>query len=181
MPEKTPTAGAESLMASLNVPARSMTQTARTAAVGQRAPRATTIVQTVPAVRERVIRRAGVEETVLQAVPGRLAEAPLQEKPAGRASRADPGISNPGVTLRCRRGGLAQIVRRVRTVRLVRIVRLVKNVRRALRMPRASVRRKRQPSAVTRHRVQRSVLRTAHVRWRVRWKIPVVTAMQAIA
>ena len=69
-------------MASPNVPARSMTQTARTAAVGQRAPRATLIVRTVPAVRERVIRRAGVEETAVPAVPGRLAEAPLQEKPA---------------------------------------------------------------------------------------------------
>lgn len=160
-------------MASLNVPARSMTQTARTAAVGQRAARATPIVRTVPAVRERVILQVGLAGTVLQTVPARLAEAPLQEKPG--ASRADPGISIPRVTVRCRRGGLAQIVRRVR------IVRLVKNVRRVLRMPRASVRRKRQSSAATSHHVQGSVLRTVHVRWRVRVKIPVVTAMQGIA
>ncbi len=162
-------------MARLNVPARSMTQTARTAADGQRAARATVIVRTAPAVRARVIRRPGVEETAVQAVPGRLAEAPLQEKAAGRASRADPGISIPRVTVRRRRGGRVLIVRRVR------IVRLVKNVRRALRMPRASIRRKRQPSAATSHLVQGSVHRTVHVRWRVRRKIPVVTAMQASA
>ncbi len=162
-------------MASLNVPARSMTQTARTAAVGQRVARATPSVRMVPAVRERVIRLAGVEETVLQAVPGRLAEAPLQEKPEGRASRAAPGISIPRVTVRCRRGGLVQSVRRVRSVRLV------KNVRRERRMPRASVRRRRQPSAATSHHVQRSVLRIVHVRWRVRATIPVVTAMRVTA
>jgi hypothetical protein len=84
-------------------------------------------------------------------------------------------ISIPRVTVRCRRGGLVQIVRRVR------IVRRVKNVRRVLRMLRASVRRKRQSSAATSHHVQGSVLRTAHVRWRVRGKIPVVTAMRVIA
>jgi hypothetical protein len=114
-----------------------------------------------------------VEETVLPAVHGRLAEAPLQEKPG--ASRAAPGISIRRVTVRCHSGGLVQIVRRVR------IVRLVKNVRRVLRMPRASVRRKRQSSAATSHHVQGSVLRTVHVRWSVRVKIPVVTAMQVIA
>jgi hypothetical protein len=110
-----------------------------------------------------------VEETVLPAVHGRLAEAPLQEKPG--ASRAAPGISIPRVTVLCRRGGLAQSVRRVRIVRLVQIV------RRVLRMPRVSVRTKRQSSADTSHHVQGSVRHTVHVRWRVQWKIPVVTAM----
>jgi hypothetical protein len=160
-------------MASLNVPARSMTQTARTAAVGQRAPRATPIVQAVPAVRDRVILQAGVAGTAVQAVPVRLAEAPLQEKPG--ASRVAPGISIRRVTDRCSRGGLAQIVRRVR------IVRLVKNVSHVSRTPRASVRRKRLASVDTNPHVQGSVLRIVHVRWRGLSKIPAVTAMQANA
>ena len=166
-------AGAESPMASLNVPARSMTQTARTAAVGQRARRAIPIVRAVPAVRERAILQVGLAGTVLQTVPVRLAEAPLPERPG--ASRADPGISIRRVTDRCRSGGLAQSVRRVR------IVRLVQNVSHVPRMPKASVRRKRQSSVATNQHVQRSVLRSVHVQWRGLSKIPVVTAMQASA
>gem|GEM_PF-6918782 len=174
-----PTAVAESLLASMNGPIRnSMTQTARTVAVGPRARRATLSVLTVPARREQTM-EVGPRETGLRAGRDCPGGALLLGKTVVVVSRAAADIRLRAAVSRCLQGA------RVRIVVLVR------------RKPQASVRRKFPANVVMKHpanvvtkhlanvvtksHAQGNVPRIAYVLWRVPADIPGVNAIQANA